>query len=55
MDWVDGEVDLGVVIPTIPRGGDVVEDVEGISSTILWEEVAVDEALVVVSHDVVLS
>ena len=53
MALVDGEVDLEVVIPTITIRGDVVEDVEGISSTIVWEEVAAEEALTVGSHDVV--
>ena len=52
---VDGGVVLEVVIPTITKGGDAVEDVVGTSSAIVWEEVAIEEAPVVVSHDVVLS
>lgn len=51
----DGWVDLEVEIPTITKGGYAVEDVVGISSIVVREEVAVQEAPVAVSRDVVLS
>lgn len=35
---------MEVVIPKITRGGDVVEDVTGTSSTIVHEEVAIEKA-----------
>ena len=54
MALADGGLDLEVLIPTMSRGGDAVEDVVGTSPTIPQEEVAIKEALVAVSHDVVL-
>ena len=51
----DGRVDLEVEIPMIAKGGYAVEDVVGTSSIVIREEVAVEEALGVVSRDVVLS
>ena len=55
MALADGRLDLEVLIPAMSRGGgDAVEDVVGTSPTIPQEEVAIKEALVAVSHDVVL-
>ena len=51
----DGRVDLEVEIPTITKGGYAVEDVVGTSFRVIREEVAVEEALVVVPCDVALS
>lgn len=44
-----------MIIPTTSKGGNVVKDVVGTSSIVVWEEVGVVGALAAVSHDVVLS
>jgi len=46
MPLVDYGVDLEVIIPTITKGGDAVEDVR--------EEVVIEEAPTTISHNVVL-
>lgn len=40
---VDGAVDLEVIIPTLIRGGDVVEDGIATSSAIVCKDIVVEE------------
>lgn len=50
----DGGIGVDVVSPTITGGSDAGEDGMGTSSTVIWRDGGLEEALVAISSNVVL-